>query len=288
MDGQPPRVDGPRARPTPHLDELVEFMHGHRKKALFFIDRLDRFAAAQGRPPGDITVLEVGCSHGRNVALPLAERGYRVLGIDLHEGSIESARAHSALPNAEFRQVLLEELPNVASFDVMIVSDVLEHVEDPEAMIREALLRLRPGGLVLVSIPNGYGPYEIEERLTGTVLRPVLWATGRLVALAVRARRNARGLPWPPPDAEKPAYNHESGHLQFFSFRAFGRLLHRSGLEIVAQRNGSWFGGDLTYYVFYFIPKLTPLTLAVADRLPPSLVSSWYFECRRTVESLTQ
>ena len=264
-----------------YLAALPEFMHGHRKKVLYFLERLEAFTSARGVPPGAVRILEVGCSHGRNVTLPVAEVGYAVTGIDIHAPSVEAANTHNRLPNARFVCQPIEALDLTEMFDVIILSDVLEHVDDPAGLLKSSLSRLREGGMVLVCIPNGYGPYEIEERLTPTALRPVVWLIANVVRAGVFVRRRRRGLPWPPPELEKPAYNFESGHVQRFTPRSFQRLLHDVGLSVVSRRNGSWFGGDLSYYAFYFIPKLTEVTLRVADHLPARLVSTWYFDCRR-------
>jgi hypothetical protein len=76
-----------------------------------------------------------------------------------------------------------------------------------------------------------------------------------------------------------PVENTESGHIQHFTRASFSKLIEGAGLEIAEHANGSWFGGDLSYFAFYFFPRLTQITLAAADHLPPQLVSTWYFRC---------
>ena len=85
-------------------------MHGHRKKLEFFAASLQRLAAERGLRPADIAILEVGCSNGRNVALPLAELGYDVTGLDVHEPSIAAANAANRMPNARFLTTELSAL----------------------------------------------------------------------------------------------------------------------------------------------------------------------------------
>jgi SAM-dependent methyltransferase len=270
----------PAAAPTPYLDDLPEFMHGHRKKTLFLIERLRRYAAERGLDRGEIRVLELGCGNGRVVTLPIAEQGFEVVGVDSHLPSIESARADNRLPNARFEHGDFSAAPGGGDFHAVVLSDVLEHVDDPGSMLEVAAGALRPDGILLVSIPNGYGPYEVEQFL---VRIKVLWLplalVRRLVGLGVRVKHALRGAPPAPP--EQPAYNVDSPHVQHFRLAHFRELVHKHGFRVVDRRNGTWFGGDLTYFLFYFVPTLVPATLRLADSLPPQLVSTWYFECRR-------
>ena len=254
-------------------------MHGHRKKLEFFAASLQRLSAERGLRPSDIAILEVGCSNGRNVALPLAERGYDVTGLDVHEPSIAAANAVNSMPNARFLTTELSELRHDRPYTVVILSDVLEHVDDPRQMIASGLSHLAPDGIVLVSIPNGYGPFEIERFFYHKgLLTPVLLM--RNGARWVKRRVFGRGLePLPP----LPAYNWESGHVQFFTMRSFRALLADAGLRIRRQANGCLFGGEVTSYLHAYWPAVTPRSLTAADRLPGALVSTWYFECERAL-----
>lgn len=273
------RRPGPAA--TPHLDALEEFMHGHRKKTLFFLERLHAHARALGLAPAEVRVLELGCGNGRIVTLPIAEQGFETVGVDTHAPSIESARADAVgLDNVEFRTGDFRDAPGDGSFHAVVLSDVLEHVDDPGAMLDVAAAALRPDGLVLVSIPNGYGPYEVEQFLVRKrILWPPLALVRGAVALGVRAKHALRGAPPAPP--EPPAYNVDSPHVQHFTLRRFRALAAARGLRVAERRNGAFVGGDLTYFAFYFVPALVRLSLRAVDSLPPALAGSWLFELRR-------
>ena len=182
------------AAPTPYLDDLPEFMHGHRKKTLFLIDRLRRYAAEQGLEPGRLRVLELGCGNGRVVTLPVAEQGFDVVGFDSHLPSIESARAHSRLANARFEHSDFSAAPATGDFHAVVLSDVLEHVDDPGGMLDVAGRALRPDGILLVSIPNGYGPYEVEQYLIriGALKLPLLLVRRAVARVRPREARPPR------------------------------------------------------------------------------------------------
>lgn len=271
-----PRTD------TPYLDAVPDFMHGHRKKAVFFISRLRRLAAGLKLPHDKMRVLEFGCGNGQNVSLPVAEQGFRVTGVDLHRPSIEYAKRSSTLPNADFICGDCHQFQSVEKFQAVILSDILEHVPRPAELLRQSRKHLAPGGILLISVPNGRGPYEIEQLLIEKgILKPPLELTRRLVAAAVRTKHRLRKTPLASAGAPSlPAYNLDSGHVQFFSGKGLRHLVEGSKLRIDLWRNGCLMGGDWSYFLFYFLPRLTPLSLKVADKVPHGLASTWLLECR--------
>jgi len=93
-------------------------------------------------------VLDVACGAGL-VAMPLAEAGYRVTGIDLAPGAVEAAAAR-APAGADFRVGDAYATGEAeASFDAVLLMDMLEHVERPADVVREAARVVRPGGAVV-------------------------------------------------------------------------------------------------------------------------------------------
>ena len=96
-------------------------------------------------------ILEIGCSGG-----PLLQRlraaGYAdVTGIDVSPPAIELARARG-VPNVALMDGAALEFAD-ARFDLVIASDVLEHIEDEARALREWARVLRPGGRLLVFVP---------------------------------------------------------------------------------------------------------------------------------------
>jgi SAM-dependent methyltransferase len=112
-------------------------------------------------------VLDLGCGTGGH-ALPLAARGYEVVGVDRSEAMLELARlkAVSVASSATFRHGDLRDVRIDRAFDaVLILFAVLGYQtgnDDVLAALRTAHAHLRPGGLLLFDV--WYGPAVLRMR----------------------------------------------------------------------------------------------------------------------------
>lgn len=100
------------------------------------------------------SVLEVGCSTGFLTKV-LVERGCNVVGMELDPDAAELAEAWAErvvvgdLDDDDLWNYVKDE-----SFDVVLLGDVLEHLRDPLASLRQAARKLKPTGFVVTSLPN--------------------------------------------------------------------------------------------------------------------------------------
>ncbi|HEU4820750.1 MAG TPA: bifunctional 2-polyprenyl-6-hydroxyphenol methylase/3-demethylubiquinol 3-O-methyltransferase UbiG, partial [Qipengyuania sp.] len=105
------------------------------------------------RPLEGKTALDVGCGAGL-LAEPLARLGGQVTAIDAAPELIEAARAHATGSglSIDYRAVAVEDLKG--KFDLVTSMEVIEHVADPQAFVKDLAARLAPGGLLILSTPN--------------------------------------------------------------------------------------------------------------------------------------
>lgn len=113
---------------------------------------INQHAAIRGK-----TVLDVGCGGGI-LSESMAESGAVVTGIDLAEKSLKVAKLHllESGQKVDYRCIAVEELASAqpASFDIVTCMEMLEHVPDPESVVRSCALLVRPGGYVFFSTLN--------------------------------------------------------------------------------------------------------------------------------------
>lgn len=99
------------------------------------------------RSPGDARILDIGCGGGF-LSNYLAEKGFRVVGVDQSESSLHTARRHDATQSVVYEQADAYHLPYPdGTFDVACAMDFLEHVEEPDRVVAEASRVLKPGGI---------------------------------------------------------------------------------------------------------------------------------------------
>ncbi len=107
---------------------------------------------------GQQEILEIGCGGGL-ISEGLAQRDTIIVGIDPSQDALQTARVHtrhSGLGHiVYFQQAYAESLPYAAgSFSVIVCMDVLEHVSDLEATIKEIARVLAPGGIFIFDTIN--------------------------------------------------------------------------------------------------------------------------------------
>jgi SAM-dependent methyltransferase len=109
---------------------------------------LDGLIGGLGLPPR-ARILDAGCGSGRNM-VELARYG-AVTGIELSETSVALARERDA---GEVILGSVLEMPFAdASYDLAVSLDVIEHLEDDLAALRELRRTVAPGGALLVTVP---------------------------------------------------------------------------------------------------------------------------------------
>jgi len=194
-------------------------------------------------------VLDLGCAEG--IALDALRQSYpdaRYYGIDISERFIEVGR--ELFPDIELRCQELDDFfrqrPHV---DFVVLSDLIEHVEDADAFLRGVIPHC---DYLLVKIPLEICAYDHSP--------------------LIRALRKVAGKARFP-----PAYGpeHPDGHLRGFTVRSARALLKRNGLTVLAEKVD-------TVHQFYDRARILDLAAALSKRLCVYLFGGTYFGVART------
>ncbi len=96
-------------------------------------------------------VVEIGCGTGGNLKL-LKRYVDKVTGVDVSDKAIEYARTrvNGDMLLGDFRHVLRDKWSSV---DVVLLADVLEHVEDDVSFLNDIIESVRPGALIIITVP---------------------------------------------------------------------------------------------------------------------------------------
>ena len=143
------------------------------------------------------SICDLGCGNG-HISGRLAALGYHVTGVDASASGIQIAQR--AYPGVEFVHALIDRTLNLGEFDLVISSDVIEHLYRPSDLLEAAVTQLKPGGQILLGTPyHGY------------LKNLILAATGKM-------------------DAHYSAL-HDGGHIKFFSVNTLSKLMRAHGFE---------------------------------------------------------
>ncbi len=147
------------------LNEFYEAFHAERRKE-GTVDLPERFSFIREQVGKDRDVVELGCRFGD--ILSLVKDSNRVIGCDIDRNALKI----SSEKGIETRMMNLNEALDFpdSSFDVAIITEVLEHLPYPKITLSEIVRILRPGGRLVGSVPNAI---HLRNRLSFLAGGPV-------------------------------------------------------------------------------------------------------------------
>lgn len=250
-------------------DDEIENLWGYAKRLRFVKRAIGEVFA--GREASRLRILDVGCGNGSQLALPLAQTGFPVRGIDTDQRSIERARrlAHGT-DNAEFVCGHVEDLPATETFDVVILSEVLEHMTKPVDLLAASGRHMVADGMLIVTVPNGYGEFEIDSWVFRTL------RLQRVVDVLARQKNEVLG----------GTDNPESGHVQFFTRTRLRQLFAKCDLVSIREGAGSFLAGPIVGHLLARSTRLIEWNARITDRLPFAMAHSWYFALQHRSQTI--
>ncbi len=124
------------------------YAYAYQERRRHTIELLEKIA----RPPA--SVLDVASAQG-NFALTLTEMGYTVVWNDLRAGLIDYVKLKHERGALEFAPGNILELGLQDRFDVVLITEVIEHVAHPDRFLAEIARIVKPGGHIVMTTPNG-------------------------------------------------------------------------------------------------------------------------------------
>ncbi len=124
----------------------------HRSRISFWLNKIDY----SGKK-----VLDIGCNTGI-LLIPLLEKGVDIVGIDISKSDITKARKKLRKAGFLTNKALVadaKDLPfKAGTFDIVLLSDILEHVDKPKLVAKETLRVVKRRGLIYATVPNEWHP----------------------------------------------------------------------------------------------------------------------------------
>ena len=174
---------------------------------------LPMLSAHKDQSDSKLRVLDIGCGNG-SLSHVIAQNGYEVVGVEESDSGFKFACL--SYPDCQFIQASIYDLPYSQlenSFDIVISSEVIEHLFYPRELVRAAKKCLKPNGRLILTTPyHGYLK-NIILAISGKLDRhfTVLW---------------------------------DGGHIKFFSVATLTELLASEGLINISFK----FSGRFLYF----------------------------------------
>ncbi len=217
----------------------------------------------------DIKVLDIGCGNGI-ISINTGTLDVDVLGLDVSERAIEVATKQNKFKNVRFQVLPAEGLSAIKEkFDVIICSEVLEHLNDPSSLVAELKCVLREDGIIIVTVPNGRGPREL------LVTRPMIFIRDRMSWLLNVVLFFKKIFGYSGTTIQSAADNLD--HIQFFSKTALERMAKENQYQIINFKHSNFIDDVFPFsLITRKSAKLQRIDSKIADRIPSTFAGGFF------------
>lgn len=216
--------------------------------------------------PKNGKVLDLGCGNG-NISLAMGSCGLNVLGLDLDETSVNTARGRNTFDNVRFDVKNAEELNVNDKFDAIVCSEVLEHLFKPEELVKVISGLIKEGGIFVATVPNGWGPREV------LITKPVQFLMRHGFGKIIVGLKKMLGFK----NATLQSSSGDLTHIQFFTKGRLNNMIKNSGFELYKFGHANFTEKILPYSIITKrVRALQTLDCAIADIVPSFMASGFY------------
>lgn len=168
-------------------------------------------------------ILDLGSGKG-SFLIEAARAGANPIGLELSEAYIleTKRRAQQEGVDVEVVKGVAEKLPfENGSFEMINICEVVEHVEDPQALLREVYRVLVPGGSAYISVPNRFGLKDQHFHLYVVNWLPRAWADAFISVFGTHKNYS-----------DKSAGLQRLADMHYYTFARFQSLARSFGFEV--------------------------------------------------------
>lgn len=210
-------------------------------------------------------ILDVGCGNG-NIARGIGSLGYTVTGIDFSENAINYAKSRNTLSNVNFKVCSAEEVTDGDQFDAVICSEVLEHLHNPDGLMTTLTKILRPGAILIATVPNGIGPREL------LITRPVQKMSKSWMGSMINQSKRMLGYS----NSTVQSQSEDLTHVQFFTKQAITSLISKHGFDLLQFGHSNFVEKVFPYSMLTRkVKALSKFDNSVIDYLPSVMASGF-------------
>jgi 2-polyprenyl-3-methyl-5-hydroxy-6-metoxy-1,4-benzoquinol methylase len=241
-------------------------------RRLFFVEQaIGELQRKLGK--SHLAVADIGCGTGELLTIPLAKKlGGKVTIYAFEPEAITFQSLLNRIQSYTLKNIhaikTIEALQEL-NYDAIIISEVIEHVDNPVSFLEDLKQVLQDRGILIITTPNGFGFYELEMLIFNTL---------ELLGVISILRQIKRRLIGKNDHSDRSLFTDTlaiSPHVNFFSLGDLYYILSSAGLKLIKMEGKHLFAGPVADRIINKSEWLISLNSYLGNKLPLQLVSGW-------------